>query len=190
MGRAAITTASETGLLALASIVVAVGQFAFGVLVWLVAVAAFWLNALVGLRGRRTLADRIAGTVVIRTGMYAKAAERTKAIARGTADAAAGVVEQARTVPREAVQRALTSSAGQQALAMGVIGVDRAREQVQTIGAAGAGKARQAGQQAQALGAVGVDRVREAGGRARRLWEQRRSQSQLPQEPSDPPPSP
>jgi hypothetical protein len=69
-------------------------------------------------------------TVVIRTGMYAKAAERTKAIARGTA----GAVEQARIVPRDAVQRALTSTAGQQALAMGAIGVDRAREHVAGAG--------------------------------------------------------
>jgi hypothetical protein len=91
--RALTTTVLETGLVSTAFIVVAIGQFRIGMLIWAVAVAAFWLNAFAALgRRHRTIVDRISGTTVVRTAMYAKVADTTAEIAvaatRKTADLA------------------------------------------------------------------------------------------------------
>jgi RDD family len=67
--RAAVTTVSESGLYSLACVLLLLGEFFFAFACWLLAVVAFAANALPMLagRGRRTLSDRMGGTVVVRT---------------------------------------------------------------------------------------------------------------------------
>ncbi len=69
--RAGITTLTNTGLYSLSLVVLLNGSFALSFGVWVIAVAAFWVNVL-PITGtyRRTLADRAAGTVVIRTNPF------------------------------------------------------------------------------------------------------------------------
>ncbi|MFF7973811.1 hypothetical protein [Streptomyces sp. NPDC007905] len=63
--RAAVTTAADVAVYALACVLLIEGEFLLSVLVWAVAVALFLVNALpVLLPGRRSLADRLAGTSV------------------------------------------------------------------------------------------------------------------------------
>lgn len=63
--RAAVTTAADVAVFAVACVLLMEGRFLLSVLVWLVAVALFLVNALPALgRRRRSLADRIAGTEV------------------------------------------------------------------------------------------------------------------------------
>ncbi|MER6632055.1 RDD family protein [Streptomyces sp. NPDC000987] len=63
--RAAVTTAADVAVYAVSCVLLIEGQFLLSVLVWAVAVAVFLLNALpVLLPGRRSLADRMAGTAV------------------------------------------------------------------------------------------------------------------------------
>ncbi|MEU9475131.1 RDD family protein [Streptomyces sp. NPDC048191] len=64
--RAAVTTAADVAVYALACVLLIEGRFALSVLVWAVAVVLFLINALpVFLPGRRSLADRLAGTSVV-----------------------------------------------------------------------------------------------------------------------------
>ncbi|HEX2314951.1 MAG TPA: RDD family protein [Thermomonospora sp.] len=67
--RALVTTASETGLYSVACILLLLGQFFLAFACWLLAVTAFAANAapMVTGRARRTLGDRVGGTVVVRT---------------------------------------------------------------------------------------------------------------------------
>ncbi|MCP8711940.1 RDD family protein [Streptomyces sp. AC04842] len=61
--RAAVTTATDVAVYAVACVLLVEGEIVLSVLVWLVAVALFLLNALPVLGGRRrSLADRVAGT--------------------------------------------------------------------------------------------------------------------------------
>ncbi|MFR9797163.1 RDD family protein [Streptomyces sp. MS06] len=63
--RAAVTTASDVAVYALACVLLIKGQFVLSVLVWALAVAVFLCNALPVLSpSRRSLADRLAGTAV------------------------------------------------------------------------------------------------------------------------------
>ncbi|MFE1750876.1 RDD family protein [Streptomyces anandii] len=63
--RAAVTTAADVAVYAVACVLLVEGEFVLSVLVWAVAVAVFLLNALpVLLPGRRSLADRLARTTV------------------------------------------------------------------------------------------------------------------------------
>ncbi|MFD1658586.1 RDD family protein [Streptomyces caeni] len=63
--RAAVTTTADVAVYALACILLVEGQFVLSVLVWVAAVVVFFLNALPVLSaGRRSLADRVAGTAV------------------------------------------------------------------------------------------------------------------------------
>ncbi|MER7484790.1 RDD family protein [Streptomyces sp. NPDC126497] len=63
--RAAVTTAADVAVHAVARVLLIEGRFALSVLVWAVAVALFLFNALpVPGPGRRSLADRVAGTSV------------------------------------------------------------------------------------------------------------------------------
>lgn len=63
--RAAVTTAADVAVYALACVLLVEGRFALSVLVWAVAVVLFLVNALtVFFPGRRSLADRLAGTSV------------------------------------------------------------------------------------------------------------------------------
>ena len=68
--RAAVTTAADVAVYAVACVLLIEGQWALSVLVWLVAVALFLVNALpvFGPR-RRSLADRMAGTTVTGLGL-------------------------------------------------------------------------------------------------------------------------
>ncbi|MFF7788751.1 RDD family protein [Streptomyces sp. NPDC007991] len=68
--RAAVTTASDVAVYAVACVLLIEGQVVLSVLVWAVAVALFLLNALpVLFAGRRSLADRVAGTAVTGLGL-------------------------------------------------------------------------------------------------------------------------
>ncbi|WP_328338059.1 RDD family protein [Streptomyces violaceus] len=63
--RAAVTTAADVAVYAVACVLLVEGQAVLSVLVWAVAVVLFLLNALPVLSpGRRSLADRVAGTAV------------------------------------------------------------------------------------------------------------------------------
>ncbi|QKW27180.1 RDD family protein [Streptomyces seoulensis] len=68
--RAAVTTAADVAVYAVACVLLIEGHFVLSVLVWLAAVAVFLLNALpVLLPARRSLADRLAGTAVTGLGL-------------------------------------------------------------------------------------------------------------------------
>ncbi|MFF9313318.1 RDD family protein [Streptomyces sp. NPDC014748] len=68
--RAAVTTAADVAVYAVACVLLIEGHFVLSVLVWAVAVAVFLLNALpVLLPARRSLADRLAGTAVTGLGL-------------------------------------------------------------------------------------------------------------------------
>ncbi|MFJ4239426.1 RDD family protein [Streptomyces iakyrus] len=63
--RAAVTTAADVAVYAVACVLLVEGQIVLSVLVWAVAVVLFLVNALPVLSaGRRSLADRVAGTAV------------------------------------------------------------------------------------------------------------------------------
>src|SRR4051794_31057342 len=71
--RAFLTVLIESGFLCLALAVVTIGQLSIGGLLVAAAVAAFWLNKLVLLGPRRrTLVDRMAGTVVVRSARFTR----------------------------------------------------------------------------------------------------------------------
>jgi hypothetical protein len=68
--RAAVTTAADVAVYAVACVLLVEGQVVLSVLVWAVAVVLFLLNALPVLSpGRRSLADRVAGTEVTGLGL-------------------------------------------------------------------------------------------------------------------------
>ncbi|MFI9216237.1 RDD family protein [Streptomyces werraensis] len=75
--RAAVTTATDVAVYAVACVLLVRGEVLLSVLVWLVAVALFLLNALPVLGGRRrSLADRVAGTSVVSVRLSRFAATR------------------------------------------------------------------------------------------------------------------
>ncbi|MFF8675903.1 RDD family protein [Streptomyces sp. NPDC015242] len=75
--RAAVTTAADVAVYAVACVLLIEGLVMLSVLVWAVAVALFLLNALpVLLPARRSLADRVAGTTVTGIGLSTPAATR------------------------------------------------------------------------------------------------------------------
>ncbi|MFF4831310.1 RDD family protein [Streptomyces sp. NPDC001315] len=68
--RAAVTTAADVAVYAVACVLLVEGHFLLSVTVWAVAVAVFFLNALPVLSpSRRSLADRVAGTTVTGFGL-------------------------------------------------------------------------------------------------------------------------
>ncbi|WP_078917487.1 RDD family protein [Streptomyces sp. NRRL S-813] len=68
--RAAVTTAADVAVYAVACVLLIEGHFLLSVLVWAVAVLVFLFNALpVLFPGRRSLADRVAGTAVTGLGL-------------------------------------------------------------------------------------------------------------------------
>ncbi|OIJ97171.1 hypothetical protein BIV24_07050 [Streptomyces colonosanans] len=63
--RAAVTTTADVAVYALACVLLVEGHFMMSMLAWTLAVVVFLLNALpVLFAGRRSLADRVAGTTV------------------------------------------------------------------------------------------------------------------------------
>ena len=122
--RAAITAITNSGLYAVACILLLEGQPIVGVLCWLIAVVAFWGNAfpLLG-RRRRTLSDRVAGTVVVRTLLYQNAvnnarlgAQAAVGGARAGAQVAVGGAQAAAQAARGGLIRAAEHPRIQQAL--------------------------------------------------------------------------
>ncbi|MFE0449565.1 RDD family protein [Streptomyces fungicidicus] len=75
--RAAVTTAADVAVYAVACVLLVEGEFALSVLVWAAAVALFLVNALpvLGPR-RRSLADRLSGTAVTGLGLSTPDATR------------------------------------------------------------------------------------------------------------------
>ncbi|MGA5272632.1 hypothetical protein ACPCKL_02345 [Streptomyces cellulosae] len=72
-----MTTAADVAVYAVACVLLVEGEIVLSVLVWLVAVALFLLNALPVLGGRRrSLADRVAGTSVASVELSSFAATR------------------------------------------------------------------------------------------------------------------
>ncbi|MFC9509937.1 hypothetical protein [Streptomyces sp. NPDC057002] len=68
--RAAVTTAADVAVYAVACVLLVEGRIVLSVLVWAVAVVLFLLNALPVLSpGRRSLADQVAGTAVSGVGL-------------------------------------------------------------------------------------------------------------------------
>lgn len=75
--RAAVTTATDVAVYAVACVLLMEGQIVLSVLVWAVAVALFLFNALPVLGpARRSLADRVAGTAVTGLGLSRTGATR------------------------------------------------------------------------------------------------------------------
>ncbi|MFI6046913.1 RDD family protein [Nocardia sp. NPDC051321] len=84
--RAFASTLLDVGLYAGACIALLAGKFVLSLTLWVVAVAALVLNA-VPLAGGRTMIDRVAGTTVVRAGLYQKswqAARDAAIVERGT----------------------------------------------------------------------------------------------------------
>jgi hypothetical protein len=185
--RAFGTTLIETGILAVALVLVTVGQLTLGSIVWGAAVIAFWMNALSALGGRhRTVIDRVSGTVVVRSALYAQAAERTGEIVRRGSEAAVGASRAtaqaavtagratadaaavAGQLAREGAEAFAKSAPVQQVLS------SRAAQQAQAIGAAGADKARELSSQA-------AGRARLFGRKVREKYEERQAKRALPE---------
>ncbi|MFI8092833.1 hypothetical protein ACIF9R_31680 [Streptomyces sp. NPDC086080] len=75
--RAAVTTATDVAVYAVACVLLVEGEILLSVLVWAVAVALFLFNALPVLGpGHRSLADRVAGTSVTGLGLSTAGAMR------------------------------------------------------------------------------------------------------------------
>lgn len=181
--RALVTTASGTGLYALAWVLLLEGLYFFAVLLWLVAVAAFLSNsvpALVGSR-RRTFADLAAGTVVERARSY----ERAAAAARQGAARAWDGAQNAGQIARENATRVVQAERVQQAMES-----DRARrvqELGRRAGRQSADKVREVatGERAQHV----QDAGRRLGGRIKGAYQDRRAgKSPEPLQAAAPPP--
>ncbi|MFA1543065.1 hypothetical protein [Actinomadura monticuli] len=167
--RSLMTTAGGTGLYCTAWILLLHGLFFLALVMWLAAVAVFLANsapALVGAR-RRTLADVVAGTALVRAGAYRRAAEAARqgvgAAWDGT-QAAGQVAGQAvrdnalRLAQAEQVRRAVESERARQIQDVGRQSAERLR------GAVTGERARQA-----------QDVGRRVGGRLKNAYQERRA---------------
>ncbi|WP_212832051.1 RDD family protein [Catellatospora sp. TT07R-123] len=124
VARALLTAMLDTGIVSVA-FVVFVNSPLLGVLVWAVAVVAFWGNLLAAFgRRRRTVVDLISGTRVVRTRMYA-------ALAAGAADLARRAAEAAVTAGRQT--SGLAVAAGQVTVDLGTVAGQGAREGAQAV---------------------------------------------------------
>ncbi|MFI0450404.1 RDD family protein [Actinomadura sp. 6N118] len=181
--RALVTTASGTGLYALAWVLLLEGLYFFAVLLWLVAVAAFLANsvpALVGSR-RRTFADLAAGTVVERARSY----ERAVAAARQGAARAWDGAQNAGQIARENATRVVQAERVQQAIESDR--AQRVQELGRRAGRQSADKVREVatGERAQNV----QDAGRRLGGRIKGAYQDRRTgKSPEPRQAAVPPP--
>ncbi|MEV0456660.1 RDD family protein [Catellatospora methionotrophica] len=134
VGRAFCTTLLETGLLAVAFVLVITGPRIVGLALWAAAIAAFWLNLVgaVGVR-RRTLIDRVTGTAIVRTTVYADAAARAAVLARRTSAAAAAAGR--RTSDAAAIAARRTSDAATVAADAAAVAAQMAFEGTATLAA-------------------------------------------------------
>ncbi|MEU7141945.1 RDD family protein [Nocardia sp. NPDC046473] len=78
--RAFASTLVDVGLYAGACLALLAGKFVLSLVLWVIAVAALVLNA-VTLAGGRTMIDRIAGTTVVRAGLYQKSWQAARDVA-------------------------------------------------------------------------------------------------------------
>ncbi|SNT14831.1 RDD family protein [Actinomadura meyerae] len=175
LGRSLVTTAGGTGLYCTAWILLLHGLFFFALVTWLAAVAVFLANsapALVGAR-RRTLADLLAGTALVRADAYRRAAEaaRAGAVAAWDGTQAAGQAagqavrdNAARLAQAEQVRRAVESERARQLQDLGRQSADRVR------GAVTGERARQA-----------QDAGRRIGGRLKSAYRDRRAGRDTPE---------
>lgn len=209
--RALSTTVVETGLVGVAFAAITIGHFYIGLTVWAIALVAFWVNAfmLLGPR-RRTLVDRVAGTVVVRTALYAHAVERAAEVGRRMSDAAIAARGHtsglAITAGRTASEAATTAgqktseaaiSAGRITSDAAAVAGQLAREGAEAIARSAPVQQTlnsRAGQQVQALGAAGADRARQLGGQAtdqarrlsghaKQVWQERQTKRRQQAEP-------
>jgi uncharacterized RDD family membrane protein YckC len=194
--RALMMTGLETGLVGVALLLIAVGQFSIGLMLWAVAILAFWVNALSALGPRgRTVIDRLARTIVVRASLHTRAAELTAethpAVAAGRRGSA---------VVAAAGRRATALAAGAAHRASDALGVagHLARQGAEAVaGSDGVQHALDSpvGQRVRAMGADGVDHARHLGtraaerargmsGRARQLWQDRQAGREQPTAPT------
>lgn len=128
--RALITTAGGTGLYCLAWILLLEGLFLLALATWMLAVAVFAATSLPALFGgrRRTLADLLAGTTVVRARTYERVAATARQGAALAWDGAQAAGQAARDTAREQaarlaqadhVRRALDSERADQVRGMG-----------------------------------------------------------------------
>ncbi len=155
--RALITTASETGILAFACILLALGHFILSVLVWTVAVAVFWTNYLCALRGRhhRTLADRVAGTTVLPSKPRPLEVPLPMPVPEWAMPPPVPVAQPGSGLSVPPPPPSLSTRVKQQASTLGSVGADQSRQLAQraqalgsAVGSAGADQTRRVGQQA------------------------------------------
>ncbi|WP_067471333.1 RDD family protein [Actinomadura hibisca] len=185
--RALVSTASGTGLYALAWVMLLEGLFFLALMTWLAAVALFTANALPTLAGkrRRSLADRVAGTAVVPARSYQRAAQAVRQGANVAWDGTQAGVQAAR-------DNAARLAAG-----------DRLRQARESERARQAQElAQRAGRQTaeRVRGAMDSDRGRQAqeagkklGGRLKNAYKDRRPGQpavQPPAQPALPPPQP
>ncbi|WP_433469232.1 RDD family protein [Spirillospora sp. CA-128828] len=178
--RSLATTAGGTGLYCAACILLLHGLFFLSLVMWLAAVGIFLANsapALVGAR-RRTFADLVAGTALVRADGYRRAAEaaRQGAVIAWDGTQAAGQV--AGQVVRDNAVRLTQAEAAQRALQS-----ERAR-QVQDLGRRSAARVHGAmqGDRAQQVGDMG----KRFGGRLKNAYRDRRAARQAPPLPPAP----
>lgn len=91
--RAVASTIVDVGLYSAACIALLAGKFVLSLVLWVAAVVALVFNA-VPLAGGRTVIDRLAGTTVVRAGLYQKswqAARDAAIVERGAQSAQVGV---------------------------------------------------------------------------------------------------
>ncbi|GAA3454021.1 hypothetical protein GCM10018962_58540 [Dactylosporangium matsuzakiense] len=196
LGRAFATTLIETGLVGFGLALAVYGELVAGVLVLVAATVVWWVNLLPALgSGRRTLVDRLAGTVVIRRELYSQVAAHTAQLARRTSGAAvvagrmgADAAAVAAQVAAEAAAAAHRRGAQQLPIAARRTSDAAAAAARKTAAAAadaaavakqGAERLKQAAPVQQALHSKtaqqGQDLARKVGGRAQELWRERRS---------------
>ncbi|MGH3240573.1 MAG: hypothetical protein ACRDNL_09335 [Spirillospora sp.] len=194
--RALTTTAGGTGLYCLAWILLLHGVFFLALLTWTLAVGVLVANSVPVLFGgrRRTLADVVAGTVVVPASGYRRAAEyaahgagRAWAGTRSTGQAAGHAVrdQAARLNAEDRVRRAMESDRARQAQQRAQEGARQAQE----LGRRSAAKMRDAAQseRAQQL----QDKGKRLGGRLKNAYTDRRAPRQeSPAPPTTPPPMP
>ncbi|GAA4629901.1 hypothetical protein GCM10023196_053120 [Actinoallomurus vinaceus] len=157
--RALVTTTGGTGLYCLAWILLLESQFVLALATWMFSVGVFAANSLPALFGgrRRTLADLLAGTAVVRARTY----ERAVAAARQGADRAWGGAQTAGQVAWDGAQAA-GQVARDGAQAAGQIAWDgaQAASQVAWDGAQAAGQVARDAAREQAARIAQSDHVR------------------------------
>jgi uncharacterized RDD family membrane protein YckC len=136
--RAAVTTVADVACFAVACCLLAAGQISLSVLCWCLAVVLFWCNALSAVLGPgRSVADRLAGTVVVGVQLPQAVVQTAAQAAQATSQAAVQAAAQAADFGRataqggrkawEGVRQAADSDASRAAVDKGRAALDQAR---------------------------------------------------------------